>query len=98
LDEVNFYEPSFTDGSVSAQKVMKDSSRVIQVSAPTRPGNSGGPVINELGEVIGIVTFGSANYENYTFIIPSNTIKSFMQQVGIAHKQGQKKVKVISQN
>ncbi|WP_299192244.1 serine protease [uncultured Litoreibacter sp.] len=46
---------SVTGGNVSAlPNTLQDNARVM-VSAPIQPGNSGGPLINEQGEVIGIV-------------------------------------------
>ncbi|MBD2535537.1 serine protease [Nostoc flagelliforme FACHB-838] len=47
-------EKSFTDGIVS----RLDDNGVIQYTAPTNPGNSGGPLLNEEGEVIGVVSRG----------------------------------------
>ncbi|BAY41916.1 putative serine protease (plasmid) [Nostoc sp. NIES-2111] len=47
-------EKSFTDGIVS----RLDDNGVIQYTAPTNPGNSGGPLLNENGEVIGVVSRG----------------------------------------
>jgi len=47
---------------------------VIQTTAALNPGNSGGPVLNYNGEVIGIATAIVENSEGLGFAIPSNTI------------------------
>lgn len=49
-------EFSVTDGIVS-QIRNQEGYKVVQTTAPVSPGNSGGPLFNELGEVIGVVTF-----------------------------------------
>ena len=47
---------------------------VIQTTAALNPGNSGGPVLNYKGQVIGIATAIVENSEGLGFAIPSNTI------------------------
>ncbi len=47
---------------------------VIQTTAPLNPGNSGGPVLNYKGQVVGIATAIVADSEGLGFAIPSNTI------------------------
>lgn len=48
--------PTYTEGTVSSLSAgFLDDARLIQISAPVQPGNSGGPLFNEVGEVIGIV-------------------------------------------
>ena len=47
---------------------------VIQTTAPLNPGNSGGPVLNYQGQVIGIATAIVENSQGVGFAIPSNTI------------------------
>lgn len=50
----------------------------IQTDAAVNPGNSGGALVNERGELIGIVTaIASADgyYTGYSFAIPSNLVK-----------------------
>ncbi|MCS7120925.1 MAG: trypsin-like peptidase domain-containing protein [Nitrososphaerota archaeon] len=49
-------------------------SPVIQTTAPLNPGNSGGPLLNLNGEVIGIATAIVADSQGLGFAIPSNTI------------------------
>jgi S1-C subfamily serine protease len=47
---------------------------VIQTTAPLNPGNSGGPVLNYQGEVVGIATAIVGDSQGLGFAIPSNTI------------------------
>lgn len=59
VSEKSQLTPTFTKGIVSARKEMKDGRDVLQIDAPATHGNSGGPVFNDRGEVVGILTFGS---------------------------------------
>lgn len=45
-----------TTGSVNAVAGPRDDSRLMQISAPIQPGNSGGAVLDNEGHVIGVVT------------------------------------------
>jgi S1-C subfamily serine protease len=47
---------------------------VIQTTTPLNPGNSGGPLLNYLGEVVGITTAIVTDSEGLGFAIPSTTI------------------------
>jgi len=51
------------------------SAGLIQTSAPSGHGGSGGPLINALGEVIGIISSGRDNMENVAFAIPADRIR-----------------------
>lgn len=47
---------------------------VIQTTTPLNPGNSGGPLLNSRGQVIGITTAIVSGSQGISFAIPSNTI------------------------
>ncbi len=53
-------ESKFTEGSVSSLSGPGDKEFLMQISVPIQPGNSGGPVVNQLGEVVGVVTSTAA--------------------------------------
>ena len=49
-------EQKATFGRINALSGIKGDIRFIQIDVPIQPGNSGGPLINDKGEVIGVVT------------------------------------------
>ena len=53
-------EPKFTDGSISALSGVRGEASFIQITVPVQPGNSGGPLMNDRGEVLGIITSTAA--------------------------------------
>lgn len=57
-------EGSVSDGIVSAVREVPDVGRIIQITAPVSHGNSGSPLLNMRGQVIGIVTVKVTNGQN----------------------------------
>jgi hypothetical protein len=53
---------------------------VIQIDASISPGNSGGPLINEVGNVVGIVTFSNVgeHAQNLNFAVTAKETKEFL--------------------
>ncbi|HZM01622.1 MAG TPA: trypsin-like peptidase domain-containing protein [Candidatus Saccharimonadales bacterium] len=47
--------PKLTKGEISSLTGMQDDPREFQISVPVQPGNSGGPLVNQNGNVVGIV-------------------------------------------
>jgi len=48
-------EPKYTDGKISSLAGIQDDPSEYQISVPVQPGNSGGPLCDANGEVVGIV-------------------------------------------
>jgi S1-C subfamily serine protease len=57
-------EGSVSDGIVSAVREVPNVGRIIQITAPTSHGNSGSPVFNLKGQVLGVVTVKVTNGQN----------------------------------
>jgi tetratricopeptide (TPR) repeat protein len=57
-------EGSVADGIVSAVREVPNFGRIIQITAPISHGNSGSPVFNMKGQVIGVVTIKVVNGQN----------------------------------
>jgi S1-C subfamily serine protease len=69
---------SVTEGIVSAKGriIKRGSAGLIQIDAPVNPGNSGGPLLNTQGNVVGIVNAKLQGYEGIGFAIPSAVVVS----------------------
>lgn len=62
-------EGSVSDGIVSAVREVPNSYRIIQITAPISHGNSGSPVFNLRGQVLGVVTVKVTNGQNINLAI-----------------------------
>lgn len=49
-------EPKYAEGVVSSLTGIVDEASLMQISVPLQPGNSGGPLLNEKAEVVGMAT------------------------------------------
>jgi S1-C subfamily serine protease len=78
-----------TDGLVSALSGIQNDTRYLQVTAPVQPGNSGGPLVDTNGLVVGIVSMRMNEIEvlkrsgtlpqNVNFAIRADLAKSFLR-------------------
>ena len=74
-------EPSITQGIVSAIRDLKGEGHVIQTDAAINHGNSGGPLADEFGVVVGINTFGLKDTEGMGFAIAIDEAKDRLEQL-----------------
>lgn len=73
-------EGTVTTGVLSAIR-ESDGYRVLQTDAAVNPGNSGGPLVNEMGKVIGVITFKLRATENINFAIPINYVRGLLNNL-----------------
>lgn len=80
-------EPTFTAGTVSGLKDSKTKVfKVIETDAKVSSGSSGGPLLNEQGEVVGILTFASSATtagDAFAFAIPISLAKDILEYKNI---------------
>ena len=67
---------SVSDGIISGFRTIQDTD-MIQFTAPTSPGSSGGALLNMQGEVIGICTAGIQDGQNINLAVDYQTIRFF---------------------
>jgi Flp pilus assembly protein TadD len=69
-------EGSISDGIVSAVREVPNLGKIIQTTAPISHGNSGSPVFNYRGQVVGIVTVKVTNGQNINLALASARLGS----------------------
>ena len=67
-----------SDSTGSISETLTD---MIQTDAAINSGNSGGPLINAAGEVVGINTATGVSAENMGFAIPISSVKGMLKQL-----------------
>lgn len=74
-----------TTGVVSALS-WGDDRRLIRISAPVNPGNSGGPLLARNGALLGVVSSKRNEAENVGGAITVATVQSFLDAFGVAYE------------
>jgi len=84
--------PKLTDGTVNALAGELDDPRYFQVNAAIQPGNSGGPLVNLRGSVVGVLarTYGNLQTveriggvlpQNVNYAVKSSYVLAFLESV-----------------
>ncbi|MBO4385149.1 MAG: trypsin-like peptidase domain-containing protein [Clostridia bacterium] len=63
------YTGTLSNGIISSADRVEDGVSYIQTTAPISPGNSGGPLVNEYGEVLGVNTWQRTDGQNLNFAV-----------------------------
>lgn len=70
---------SIVKGVVSATREIDDND-MLQVAIPIEKGNSGGPLLNMQGKVLGLLTLKSLKTDNLGFAMPVNALKTLIEK------------------
>jgi len=74
-------ERTVTEGVLSQTHRNFGGILYLQVDAPVNPGNSGGPLFNARGQVVGIINMGAASMEGLNFAIPARHAKYILDHI-----------------
>jgi S1-C subfamily serine protease len=91
-------EANVTTGTVSALAGIGNDTRFLQMTVPVQPGNSGGPLLDLEGRVVGVVV-GKLDAlkvasvtgdipQNVNFAIKAGVVRSFLDASGVAPSVG----------
>ena len=85
------FSPKLAKGEIAALAGAADDARYFQISVPVQPGNSGGALVDERGNVVGIVSAkldaaaalaaSGALPENVNYAVKSSLLLSFLESV-----------------
>ena len=72
--EILGVKPKLATGVISSRFGMRDDPRTYQISVPVQAGNSGGPLLNKQGQVVGVVAakLNAAQVFNWIGDLPQN--------------------------
>jgi S1-C subfamily serine protease len=89
---------NFTSGTVTALAGLRDDTRSLQISAPVQPGSSGGPLLDEAGNVVGVVvakldalkvaSVTDDIPQNVNFAIKATVAADFLGAYGVRYSEG----------
>ncbi len=90
-----------TTGIVSSLSGLRNDSRFLQISAAVQPGNSGGPLFDTSGQIVGVVT-GKLDAlrmiastgdipENVNFAIKTGALRDFLDNSVVPYQSGEPK-------
>ena len=71
---------SVVSGVISEPKRAIEGREMIQIAVPIERGNSGGPLLNHKGEVLGLLTLKSQRTENLGFAMPVSALKTLIEK------------------
>ncbi|MEW6772703.1 MAG: YecR family lipoprotein [Bacteroidota bacterium] len=77
-------EPKYVDGKISALTGIQDDNATMQITAPVHPGNSGSPLFNDKGEIIGVINAKFTKGENVSYAIKKEALINLLKYNNIS--------------
>ncbi|RYU80110.1 S1 family peptidase [Hymenobacter persicinus] len=74
----------FNDGSLSARSGFEGDTAFYQISSPVNPGNSGGPLLDERGNLIGIISGRQMDMQSAAFATKSSYLMRLVDSLSAA--------------
>ncbi len=88
MDPKGYPNISVNTGKISSLRKKDGKLEAIQLDASVNPGNSGGPVVDEQGRVVGVIVRGIPG-SGINFAIPVSHVKTFLSRPGLMLASGQ---------
>ena len=89
--ELQGLSPKFTKGEISSLAGLQDDPTAFQISVPVQPGNSGGPLFDENGDIVGVVTarlsqdaavaLTGTHAENVNYAVKSEVLLEWLRRI-----------------
>lgn len=73
------FNPKFTSGEINSLSGTFDMESLFQISVPLQPGNSGGALVTNKGQVVGMVASKLRDGENVAYAIKSRKISALVE-------------------
>jgi serine protease Do len=95
LSKASQEEPTLTQGVLSAKKEVNGGYTVLQTDAGMTHGNSGGPVLDEHGKVVGVATAGSVDpktgreVSGLNFAVPVSIVNELLRKAHVSAAEGE---------
>jgi len=74
-------EVKLTNGIISSKSGFQGDITSYQISAPVQPGNSGGPLFDQSGNIIGVVNAKHGGAENASYAVKSTYLNNLIEQL-----------------
>jgi S1-C subfamily serine protease len=89
--EMQGVQPKLTRGDINSLAGMQDDPRYFQISVPVQPGNSGGPLVDLNGNVLGVVSLRLGDWralkvsgaipQNVNYALKSSWVGTFLRNI-----------------
>lgn len=79
IEECDSINGSWLDGGFFFPSVCIEKISAFGISSPSYPGNSGSPVVNKWGNVVGVLFAGNTRQLNDNYMVPFHELKNFLK-------------------